>query len=213
MNEVVVIDYGVGNLLSVKRALEQIDVNVKLSRDVDEIRLASKILLPGVGAFDKAYEELVSLGLVQSLKDAAARGTYILGICVGMQLLFDCSEEFGYSQGLGLIPGSVVKIPLLGEGGVSRKIPHIGWGSLIRPGGRNDWQCDLLEHIHVGSYMYFIHSFVAKPLNDDDCIALCDHEGELVTAVVMRDNIFGFQFHPEKSGTVGLSLLRRFVNL
>ena len=202
-----------GNLLSFRRSLEHVGAAYEQSSNVEAIRLAPKILLPGVGAFADGMAELRRLGLEEGLRDAAARGTPILGICLGMQMLFDCSEEFGHTEGLALIPGGVVPIPRVSETGMTRKIPHIGWNDLLPTPARAGWQGSLLDQVAVGVSAYFVHSFMAVPQYDADCLAVCDYEGLEVTAAVERDNVAGCQFHPEKSGSVGLSVLRRFVAL
>ncbi|HEY3432221.1 MAG TPA: imidazole glycerol phosphate synthase subunit HisH [Rhodocyclaceae bacterium] len=209
--KVVVVDYGMGNLLSVRRALEHVGAEVEQCADPDALGLAPKIILPGVGAFADGMAELRRLGLDVALREAAQRRTPIMGICLGMQMLFDSSEEFGHSAGLGLIPGRVVGIPRVGENGVPRKIPHIGWNDLVLAGGRQSWCGSLLEAVAEGSSVYFVHSFMAVPNDPADCLANCLYEGQAVTAAVAHENVSGCQFHPEKSGQVGLSVMRQFL--
>ncbi len=211
--KVVVVDYGIGNLLSVRRALENVGAEVEQSANADALSVAPKIILPGVGAFADGMAELRRLGLDVPLREAAQRGTPIMGICLGMQMLFDSSEEFGHSAGLGLIPGRVVGIPRVGDNGVRRKIPHIGWNELIFAGGRQSWRGSVLEAVTAGSSMYFVHSFMAVPDDPADCVANCLYEGQAVTAAVAHGNVSGCQFHPEKSGQVGLSVMRKFLEL
>ncbi len=212
-HKVVVVDYGMGNLLSVHRALEKVGAEVEQCADVDALSMAPKIILPGVGAFADCMSELRRLGLDVAIRDAAKRGATIMGICVGMQMLFDSSEEFGYSTGLGLIPGQVIGIPRVGANGVTRKIPHIGWNDLALAGGCQSWRGSILEPLTEGSSVYFVHSFMALPDNPTDCLANCHYEGQTVTAAVAYGNVSGCQFHPEKSGQVGLSVMRQFLAL
>ncbi len=209
--KIVVVDYGMGNLLSVRRALEHVGAEVEQCADPDALGLAPKIILPGVGAFADGMAELRRLGLDVALREAAQRRTPIMGICLGMQMLFDSSEEFGHSAGLGLIPGRVVGIPRIGENGALRKIPHIGWNDLVIAGGRQSWRGSVLEAMAEGSSVYFVHSFMAVPDDPADCLANCIYEGQAVTAAVVHGNISGCQFHPEKSGQVGLSVMRKFL--
>lgn len=211
--KVVIVDYGVGNLLSVRRSLEHVGGEVELCSDADACARAPKIILPGVGAFADGMAELRSLGLDIALREAAQRGTLILGICLGMQMLLDSSEEFGHSTGLGLIPGKVLGIPRVGDNGVPRKIPHIGWSELVYAGGRENWRGGVLEAVTAGSSVYFVHSFMAVPDDPTDCLANCLYEGQVLTAAVAHGNVSGCQFHPEKSGQVGLSVMRKFLEL
>ena len=211
--KVVVVDYGMGNLFSVRRALEHVGAKVELCADADAVTSASKIILPGVGAFADGMAELCRLGLDVALRQAAQRRTPILGICLGMQMLFDSSEEFGHSTGLGLIPGRVVGIPSVGEKGVQRKIPHTGWNDLAVPGALVRWRNSMLEPVTEGCSVYFVHSFMAVPDDPADCLAICMYDGLAITAAVSRQNVSGCQFHPEKSGQIGLEILKYFSNL
>jgi glutamine amidotransferase len=211
--KIVVIDYGMGNLLSVRRALEHVGAEVELCSDPEALGIAPKIILPGVGAFADGMAELRRLGLDMALRDVAQQGTPIMGICLGMQLLFDSSEEFGQSSGLGLIPGRVVSIPRVGENGLARKVPHIGWNDLLLPEVRQSWCGSVLETVPEGCSVYFVHSFMVVPDDPGDCLASCLYEGQAVTAAVEHSNVSGCQFHPEKSGQVGLSVMRQFIDL
>jgi glutamine amidotransferase len=209
--EVTVIDYGVGNLLSVQRGLEHCGAKVILSSDPEQILAAKRVVLPGVGAFGNAMQALNSLGLVSVIREIGQRKTPLLGICLGMQLLFEESEEFCNTKGLGLIPGRVIPIPAVTVSGVEQKIPHIGWNTLLPARARSDWHGSLLQDNRPGDATYFVHSFMALPADPAHRIADCDYGGHLVSAVVGRDQITGCQFHPEKSGEVGLKILRRFM--
>ena len=209
--EVAVIDYGVGNLLSVQRGLEHCGAQVILTTDPAQILAASRVVLPGVGAFGNAMQALERLGLVSVLRELALRRTPLLGICLGMQLLLDESDEFGVTAGLGLIPGRVIPMPTSTRLGEPQKIPHIGWSALQLSGAHSAWHGSLLQDNRPGDATYFVHSFMAVPTNPAHRIADCVYGGHLVAAMIGRDQITGCQFHPEKSGEVGLMILRRFI--
>ncbi len=211
-HEVAVIDYGVGNLLSVQRGLEHCGAIVTLTADPASILAAKRVVLPGVGAFGNAMQALDRLGLVSVIHELALRQTPLLGICLGMQLLLDASDEFGVTAGLGLIPGRVIPVPTQTITGSPQKIPHIGWNALQRTEAPDGWQKTLLEDNRPGEAAYFVHSFMAVPTNSAHRIADCVYGGHLVPAAIGRDRITGCQFHPEKSGDVGLKILRRFIS-
>lgn len=208
---VTVIDYGMGNLLSVTRALEHCGADVKMTVDPDVIRTSPRVVLPGVGAFGDGMAELRRQSLDEVVQEVAALGTPLLGICLGMQMLLDESEEFDLTSGLGLIPGRVEPVPTKTVDGHSQKIPHIGWNDLVLPLGRESWEGTILQEIKLGEAVYFVHSYMAVPSNSGHRIADCIYGGMRVAAAISRDNIFGCQFHPEKSGEVGLKILRRFL--
>lgn len=212
MREATVIDYGVGNLLSVRRGLESCGARVTTTNDPDTILRASHVVLPGVGAFANAMEALNRLALAPVIQEVARRGTPFLGICLGMQLLLDESEEFGVTPGLGLIPGRVVPVPSATTSGGAQKVPHIGWSGLVPAGGRSDWRGTLLEDVQPRERVYFVHSFMADPTDQAHRVADCLYGGQAVSAVVGRDQITGCQFHPEKSRDVGLRVLNRFLH-
>lgn len=213
MPRVAVIDYGVGNLLSVRRGLEHCGAEVTVTADPDVILAAPRIVLPGVGAFADGMTELRRLGLDAVVRDVARKGIPLLGICLGMQMLLDESEEHGTTAGLGLIPGRVVPVPSSTADGRLQKIPHIGWNALFLPPGRKNWEHTLLQDIRPGESVYFVHSYMASPINTGYRIADCLYGGLPVSAAIGSGNIFGCQFHPEKSGEIGLKLLRRFLTL
>ena len=201
---IAIIDYGVGNLFSLKHSMENVGADVIVTDDVKAIENADKLILPGVGAFGDAADKLRAAGLDEVLRSQAKAGKYILGICLGMQLLFDRSFEFGQHAGLGLIPGDVVDMtPVLPAG---YKVPHIGWNAL-----RLTKPHPLFRHIHEGDCVYFVHSYYATRC-DDAVIATAEYGPEL-TAAVALDNVMGCQFHPEKSGAVGLNILRAFCEM
>lgn len=206
---VVVVDYGVGNLFSVARALEACGASPKLSSSPDEIADAERVVLPGVGAFGDCMRELRERGLVEPVKAYAETGRPMIGLCVGMQMMLSGSEEFGAHDGLNLIPGKVVKLDPKDEAGAALKVPHIGWNAL-QPDSA--WSGTVLSELKPGEQVYFVHSFA--PVTDDPShsLAHCRYGTSRVTAVVRRDNLSGCQFHPEKSGPAGLAILSRFVN-
>ena len=201
---IAIVDYGVGNLFSLKCSLDAIGAEAVVTGDAAVLRNAGKIILPGVGAFEDAARKLQSTGLDTVIKEEAAAGKPILGICLGMQLLFEKSYEFGEHQGLGLIPGSVV--PMAGFIPAELKIPHIGWNAL-----RFQKSSPLFRFIREGDYVYFVHSYFAA--HCDDCVIADSEYGQYLTAAVQNKNVYGCQFHPEKSGTVGLNILKAFAQL
>ncbi len=202
MNQVAIVDYGVGNLFSLCSSLYAIGVDAVVTPDPAVIKNAARIILPGVGAFADAAAKLRESGLDQVICDEAAAGKDIMGICLGMQMLFDKSFEYGEHDGLGLIPGRVV--PMAGYIPEGLKIPHIGWNPLILKGERHP----LLRYVSEGDCVYFVHSYFATDCADS-VIAAAEYGREL-TAAVARGNVMGCQFHPEKSGAVGLSILKAF---
>ena len=211
--EVAVIDYGVGNMLSVQRGLEHCGAKVTLTADPEQILAAKRVVLPGVGAFANAMQALESLGLVIVIRKLAQRKTPLLGICLGMQLLLEESEEFGVAAGLGLISGLVIPVPCRTLSGATQKIPHIGWSALQPSGASEKWSDTLLQDNRAGDAAYFVHSFMAVPSDSVNRVADCVYGGHLIPAVIGRDQITGCQFHPEKSGEVGIKVLRRFISL
>lgn len=205
-----IIDYGVGNLFSLASSLRFIGAECAVTRDADEVRRADRIILPGVGAFGDAAEKLAATGLVPVLKERAAAGVPLLGICLGMQLLFEKSYEYGEHEGLGFIRGSVCPLePDLEAAEKSLKVPHIGWNALhLTPGRADD---PLFRYIRDGEYVYYVHSYYAKHC-DASTLATSDYSIP-VTGAVRRGLVYGTQFHPEKSGDTGLRLLRAFCEL
>ena len=201
---IAIVDYGVGNLFSLNSSLELIGAESVVTADPQVLRSADKILLPGVGAFEDAARKLRDSGLADLLKELAAEGKPLLGICLGMQMLFEKSYEYGEHEGLGLIPGSVR--PIRGFVPADYKIPHIGWNGLHLRG-----DCPLFRNIREGDCVYFVHSFYAA-----DCepyVTASAEYGAELTAAVAKENVYGCQFHPEKSGKVGLAILKAFADL
>jgi glutamine amidotransferase len=211
MTIVTVVDYGLGNLFSVSRALEQVGAQVELTDSAASIEDATHVVLPGVGAFRDGIAGLRERSLVEPLRRYGASGRPLLGICLGMQLLFEYSEEFGRQEGLGLLAGGVVAIPAVGASGAPHKIPHIGWNELRVPDARSGWQGTLLARVAPNTSMYFVHSYTADPARPPDRLADCDYDGCRISAAVGSGSLYGCQFHPEKSGPAGLQILREFV--
>ena len=204
---IAIIDYGVGNLFSLKSSFAAIGADTVVTGDPAIIRSAEKLVLPGVGAFGDAAALLRRNGLDKLVKEEASGGNPLLGICLGMQLLFDYSLEYGRHEGLGLIPGSVRPIgDYIPQG---YKIPHIGWNALRFPAGKP--VSPLFRHIREGDCVYFVHSFCGAECSES-VIASAEYGADL-TAAAARENVFGVQFHPEKSGDVGLNILRAFCEL
>lgn len=212
MSKVVVIDYGIGNLLSVTRAFEAVGVEVQLTNQHRSIAAADRLVVPGVGAFGDGMRGLHQRDLVDPIREFTTKGRPFLGICLGMQLMLDESEEFGLHAGLGLIPGRIVQAPTVDPAGRPVKVPHIGWNAL-QPGQRNDWDGTILQGIPAGAACYFVHSFMAVPHDPAALLAKCTYSGYPITAVVAQNYLYGCQFHPEKSGTVGLKILENFIRL
>lgn len=197
-----IIDYGVGNLFSLESSFQAIGQEVFISGDADALLKADRLVLPGVGAFGDAAKKLRQTGLDRFVCEQAAAGRPLLGICLGMQMLFEKSFEYGAHKGLGLLKGQVV--PMAGKLPSSLKIPHMGWNRLLF---RNP-DSVLLSGIQQEDYVYFVHSYFAQDCADS--LAAVTDYGEMLTAAVEKGNIFGCQFHPEKSGTVGLKILDAF---
>jgi glutamine amidotransferase len=210
--KVLVIDYGIGNLLSVRRGFEFCGAEVQISSDPTQILKSSHIVLPGVGAFANAMNELQNRGLFDVVKELGKKGIPLMAICLGMQMLFDESEEFGVTKGLGIIPGRVVPIPSVTTEGSSLKIPHIGWNELLIS-NESSWKNTCLENVIPGESVYFVHSFMAKTKDPKHSLSSCIYGGHTITSVVNKDNVYGCQFHPEKSGQIGLKILSKFLAL
>ncbi len=201
---VAIVDYGVGNLFSLKSSFAAIGVEVVVTADPEVLKNADRIVLPGVGAFEDAAKKLRDSGLDKVLIELANNGKPLLGICLGMQMLFEKSYEYGEHEGLGLIKGAVK--PIKGVIPDDLKIPHIGWNPLIYKK-----ETPMFKYINEGDCVYFVHSFYAADC-DDSVVAVSEY-GALLTAAVQNKNVFGCQFHPEKSGKVGLDILRAFSEI
>jgi imidazole glycerol-phosphate synthase subunit HisH len=205
--KVTVVDYGIGNLMSVGRALQQCGAQVTLATDADGIRAAQRLVLPGVGAFSKGMQGLRDRGLVQAIIEHAEQGRPLLGICLGMQMLFSRSTEFGEHAGLGLIDGNVGLLQPRDANCQPLKVPHIGWSHLQRVEGGAPWEGSILAGLRPDAHAYFVHSYTAWPTHDRHRLADTYYGDGRVSAAVRRGNIFGCQFHPEKSSHGGLRII------
>ena len=200
---IAIVDYDAGNTKSVEKALQFLGQEPVVTRDKETLLQAEKVIVPGVGAFGDAMGKMHQYGLVEVLREIAAKGTPLLGICLGLQLFFESSEETPGVEGLGLLPGKIVRIPDK-EG---FKIPHMGWNSIqINPASR------LLKGIEEGAYVYFVHSYYLQAENEADVAATTDYVVN-IHAAAEHENIFATQFHPEKSGEIGLRILKNFIEL
>ena len=199
---IAIIDYDAGNIKSVEKALQALGEAVTVTGQAEDILKADKVILPGVGAFGDAMNKLNDSGLVPVIWQVVEKKTPFLGICLGMQLLFEKSEESPGIAGLGLLPGEILRIP----DGDGLKVPHIGWNSLSFPR-----ESTLFQHLPEEAYVYFVHSYYLKAAREEDVSAQTQY-GVTIHAAVERDNIFGCQFHPEKSSEVGLQILKNFVS-
>lgn len=211
----VVVDYGIGNVFSVMHALDNLGAEPVLSGDHETIRNADRVILPGVGAFGRAAQRLRELGLDDVLKEYTRTERPFMGICVGMQLLMSQGFEFGTHEGLGIIPGTVEKIDIKDSEGKSLRVPLIGWYPLSPAieTSSSAYQSTPLSAVAENAAFYFVHSFSVHPEDKNTVLANAIHAGQPVTAAVQRDNVIGLQFHPERSGAVGLSLLDCFLKI
>ena len=208
---VAILDYGMCNLLNVARAFEAIEAEVKLIDSAGEAGAADRLVIPGVGAFRDSIDEVRSRGYHDVIRRFIETGRPFLGVCVGMQMLFDASEEFGEHEGLGILPGRVQAVPSTTTAGAPQRVPHIGW-NVLRPSNDRDWTGTLMAgSVGQDREVYFVHSFAAVPGRAEDRLADCYYGGHALCAAVQRDNIMGTQFHPERSGAGGLDMLRRFI--
>lgn len=201
---IAIIDYGVGNLFSIKSSFGAVGADTVVTSDPKTIRNADKIMLPGVGAFEDAARKLKESGLGEIVKEEAAKGKPLLGVCLGMQLLFERSHEYGVHEGLGILKGDVV--PMNGYIDEKLKVPQIGWNAL-----KFTKESPLFKYIKDGDFVYFVHSYFASGC-EDSVAAVTEYDKDL-TAAVSKGNVYGCQFHPEKSGDVGLNILRAFSEL
>lgn len=204
---IAIVDYGVGNLHSLVKALSCFGQNVFITEDADEIRTADAVILPGVGSFRSGMEGLKIRDLVNVVKDFSKTGKPILGICLGAQLLMSEGYEFGKLKGLNIIPGKVVPF-----GKIKEKVPHIGWNE-IYPVAKMGWNKTLLQSIKSNADVYFVHSYVFKPRNRKSVLALTKYGNFEFCSAIKKGNIYGCQFHPEKSGKMGLEIIQNFVDL
>jgi glutamine amidotransferase len=209
---VAVVDYGVGNILSVSRAIEHFGFPVRLASRPEEVLGAPRLVLPGVGAFSNGMRGLRERGLIEPLRQYAASGRPLLGICLGMQMLLTASEEFGEHEGLDLIPGRVLPIVARDARGGVLKVPHIGWSRLEQTPERRTWDGTILRGLAAGSSAYFVHSYTAAPERAEHRLADTLYGDCRITAAVQAGNVSGCQFHPEKSAAVGLRIIGNFLD-
>ena len=211
-NKVTILDYGMCNLLNVARALQHVGADVTVTEDAKVAAVASRLIVPGVGAFSDSVREVKNRGFDDLIRSFIESDRPFLGICVGMQMLFDASEEFGIHEGLSILPGRVKAVPNVTLEGDIQRVPHIGWNTLVEPAGGRSWQ-DTLLHNYAGENpaVYFVHSFAADPTDPSDRLADCIYGGHRICASVQRNNVMATQFHPERSGLIGLEVLRHFL--
>lgn len=209
-SKVVIVDYGAGNLFSINEACKHLGYSTILSSDPEVIFNATHIILPGVGAFEVAINRLQSLNLIEVLKLYVETGKPLMGVCLGMQLLFEESEEFGFHEGLGIIEGKILKFPeFVKENKIV--IPHIGWNSIVKKD--LSWKETPLSNTIENSLMYFVHSYYALPSSDSYILTESTYSDFKFCSAVKKDNIYGFQFHPEKSGSNGLEVYDNFLKI
>lgn len=207
MHKITVINYEVNNLFSVCRAFESIGVSVTIATDAASVSSADRLVLPGVGSFMNGMERLRKLDLIEPIQEYARSGRPLLGFCLGLQLLAAESEEFGRHRGLGIIDGKVVRLPQ----SENYKIPHIGWNSVYPFNENANWDSSILHGIPPESDVYFVHSYFVKMQNDAHILAATSYSGIRFPSVIAMNNIYGCQFHPEKSGSTGLAIVRNFA--
>jgi glutamine amidotransferase len=203
---IAIIDYGIGNVRSITNAFRKNNIEPILTNDKGTILKADGVVLPGVGAFAHGMENLYKFSLIDTLKLYVDTNKPLLGICLGMQMLLEESEEFGKTKGLGFIKGKVIKMPIRNE-----KLPHVSWNE-IKPKSIK-WNDTILDNIEYNSDMYFVHSYVAMPQDDNDVLAITEYDGCNFCSSLKKDNIYGCQFHPEKSGEIGLKVIENFIKI
>ena len=209
--KITIVDYGCGNILNLVRAIQFLGYEVEATHDNKKIINSSYVILPGVGAFGNAMKQIEKYNLRNTILGYAKSDKPLLGICLGMQILLTVSYEFGTHKGLGLIEGEVIKISNAKSKEI--KIPHIGWNELYPNNGKKEWKNKILNNSLIGKSFYFIHSFVCLTKNPNSTIAVCNYSGISIPAIVSVGNIFGCQFHPEKSAESGLSILKNFCEI
>ena len=209
--KIAIIDYGCGNILNLARAVKFLGYDVEITRENKKIINSSHIILPGVGAFGNAIKQLEKYNLHKTILEYAKLNKPLLGICVGMQILLTVSYELGVHKGLGLVEGEVIKIS--NKKNKEIKIPHIGWNELYPNNDKKEWKNKILNNSLIGKSFYFIHSFVCLTKNPNSTIAVCNYSGISIPAIISVGNIFGCQFHPEKSADNGLAILKNFCEI
>lgn len=211
---VAIVDYGMGNLFSVKHACENVGLEARVTAVPEEILNADAVILPGVGAFGNAMNNLRTLGLVKTLRDYIESGKLFLGICLGMQLLMSTSEEFGEHEGLCIFDGKVSKFPKKNQKDQKLKVPQVGWNTINKCNGNaKSWDGTLLEGIEEGEFMYFVHSFYVAPANNEICFTTTSYEGIDYCSGLVRKNVYALQFHPEKSAEKGILVYKNLAKL
>lgn len=211
--KIAIIDYQLSNLFSVQHACEYVGAPAFITSSSSEILSADAAILPGVGAFADAMNNLEKLSLITTIHDFIRTGKPFMGICLGLQLLFTESEEFGNHKGLNIIPGKVVKFPTLGNDNRLLKVPQIGWNKIIQPHSNNQrWQNTPLSNLANGEYMYFVHSYYTIPKNENDILTETTYEDTTYASSVSNNNITAYQFHPEKSGVEGIKIYQNWIN-
>ena len=219
--KITIVDYGMGNLFSIERAINYLGARAEITSDILKIANANKIILPGVGAFGKAMDELKERKIIDVIYEFVGSKKPLLGICLGMQLLLSESFEFGQHKGLGLIKGKVIRLKEPQPDEVHFKIPQIGWNK-IEPAKshasseerqKGHWRNTILQGIKPGSFFYFVHSYICVPENAEYSIAESTYGKDIYCSVINKDNVWGCQFHPEKSGEVGLEIYKNFLSL
>ena len=211
---VAIVDYGRGNLFSVQRACEHACMTGVITSKRQEILNADVVILPGVGAFGDAMDALHKLDLVSVLQDIASMGKSLIGICLGMQLLMSESNEFGTHKGLGIIPGEVVRFSYRSDTNARIKVPHVGWNQISHRGSsQNPWKETPLRGLDHGEYMYFVHSFYAKPQSEELALSVTHYGGTQFCSSLVKDNVFACQFHPERSGIQGLRIYETIATM
>ncbi len=203
---IAVLDYGLGNVRSICNALKAMGADALLTRHAGDVMASDGLILPGVGAFETGMANINALNLAPLIHDFADAGKPLLGICLGMQMLLSFSEENGEHQGLDLIPGRVARLPV--SNGV--RLPHVGWNRIAPPEGH--WKSDLFDEAHRNEPVYFVHTYAAKPNDPAHILAETEYEGTVFTSAIIRGNVIGTQFHPEKSGEAGLRILDHFIH-
>ena len=211
MKKITIIDYGCGNILNLVRAIKFLGYEVETTHEVKRIINSSHVILPGVGAFGNAMKQLEKYSLQKTIIEYAQLNRPLLGICIGMQILFTLSYEFGVHKGLNLIEGEVIKIS--NKKNKEIKIPHVGWNEIYPNNDKKEWKNKILKNSLIGKNFYFVHSFACLTKDSDSTIAVCNYSDTSIPAVVSVDNVFGCQFHPEKSADNGLAFLKNFCEI
>jgi imidazole glycerol-phosphate synthase subunit HisH len=212
--KITLLDYGMCNLLNVARAFEHCGAQVLITENPAVVAQAERLVVPGVGAFKNSMHEINSRGFANAIQTFSATERPLFGICVGMQILFDASEEFGEHAGLGILPGRVKAIAAQTVQNQPQRVPHIGWNHLVAPESGRSWNNSLLAPVaQTEPAVYFVHSFAAEPTQESDRLADCWYGGRRVCAAVQRNQLVATQFHPERSGPIGLALIKEFLNI